>query len=275
MLGEVRALVNQITSLNTKNERRGKLLDKLARVYPGFLEDLDAETISNEYLAKKMDAVNKQFLNKIKLQLVAEDRDQVLQKEGQALLDLDAAENAVTKSIEILNNKYKDQLDAQGFVLDSTKSLEDQTYDTRAALSVFGKSSGWVKSESKQLGIALTELKDAQEEYTEATNKSQNAQETYDRILNRLNADGGTSIDLKKKDTEAISDQTVAVHHLVNELLFLKEVEEFERKFLSSDYLNDVNQNLNATGNLVSGLASSLSNAAVYGGTWGMQLSIP
>ena len=267
---EVRALVNQITSLNTKNDRRGKLLDKLQKMYPGFLEDLDAETVSNEDLAKQMEAVNKQLLNKIKLQLVAEDRDQVLQKEGQALLDLDAAENAVTKSIEILNEKYKDQLEAQGFVLDSTKSLEDQTYDTRVALGVFGKSSGRVKSESKQLGIALTELKDAQEEYTEATNKSQNAQETYDRILKRLNQDGGTAIDLKKKSTEAVDDHARALDGNIRGYRELnKEIALLEEQFLSSNWMDDVNQNFNATKNLVSGIGNAFASIVVYGEDFG------
>ncbi|NQV14296.1 hypothetical protein HQ531_02475, partial [bacterium] len=79
----------------------------------------------------------------------------------------------------------------------------------------------------------------------------------------------GVDLELKAKTTDEISNQTVALRLLTGELLFLKKVEGFEKQFLSSDYLNDVNQNLQATANLVSGIANALVDATLYGANLG------
>lgn len=62
---ELNKLELQITSTNTKEEDRIKLINELKSQYPKLLENLDAEKASNYEIAKAIKAVNDQLVNKI------------------------------------------------------------------------------------------------------------------------------------------------------------------------------------------------------------------
>lgn len=66
------ALVGAITDTNTTTDERSQLLNQLQEQYPSFLGDLDKESVKNEQLLKRLDAVNASYEKKIKLQSASE-----------------------------------------------------------------------------------------------------------------------------------------------------------------------------------------------------------
>ena len=85
---ELNHLVVQIQLANTNQQRRNKLIAELESKYPGFLQHLDAETVSNEQLHQRLQEVNEQYVQRIvlarqkeKLEAQAEDTADVLERE--------------------------------------------------------------------------------------------------------------------------------------------------------------------------------------------------
>jgi TP901 family phage tail tape measure protein len=74
------ALVGSIMSVNDNQELRNSLIKQLQADYPDFIENIGIEALSNDYLAKRLDEVNKQYVNKIILQK----KDEEIQKKQQA-----------------------------------------------------------------------------------------------------------------------------------------------------------------------------------------------
>ncbi|MCF6185644.1 MAG: tape measure protein, partial [Bacteroidales bacterium] len=72
---EIRTLVGAITDYNTSSEDRMGLLNQLKEQYPDFLGNIDAETVSNEELLKRLDAVNASYERRIALQQNIEDKE--------------------------------------------------------------------------------------------------------------------------------------------------------------------------------------------------------
>ena len=64
--------VKSAQSANVTEEQRLTIIRKIQKEYPDFLSNIDAETISNEQLNKELAKVNKQLLQKIKIQINAE-----------------------------------------------------------------------------------------------------------------------------------------------------------------------------------------------------------
>lgn len=79
-------LVGAITSANTSEAARAKLIEELNLKYPDFLKNLDAEKVTNEELKKRLEDVNAQFMKKIAL-AAAEEKLIEKQKEINAAID--------------------------------------------------------------------------------------------------------------------------------------------------------------------------------------------
>jgi len=64
---DINALVNSITSYNVTGDQRNMMLNQLQEQYPEFLSNLDKETVSNQELLKRLQAVNGEYEKKIRL----------------------------------------------------------------------------------------------------------------------------------------------------------------------------------------------------------------
>lgn len=73
----VNSLTSKITSSNVSNEERLRLLNELQKDYPGFIDNIDLETISNEDLIQKLKEVNSNYRERIRLQLEVEKADKI------------------------------------------------------------------------------------------------------------------------------------------------------------------------------------------------------
>ena len=80
----ISVLVDSITGLNKGNEVRKSLLDDLKSKYPSFLKNLDTEKVTNEELRKRLQEVNKEYVNKIAISAAEEQITENLKKQNVA-----------------------------------------------------------------------------------------------------------------------------------------------------------------------------------------------
>ena len=74
---DLNELIFTITQTNVGEEARLKLIGDLNQRYPDFLENLGAETVSNEQLVSRLNEVNKQYLQRIAVQKLVEERQKI------------------------------------------------------------------------------------------------------------------------------------------------------------------------------------------------------
>lgn len=79
---ELNKLVAEITSTNIKVEDRKKLINELQDKYPGFLENLDKEKVTNEELRDKLYEVNDAYIKKLALQKTEEKYKGILEDQS-------------------------------------------------------------------------------------------------------------------------------------------------------------------------------------------------
>jgi len=106
---EVNRLVDAITNENTSREVRKTLIDELQRKYPGFLGNLDKEKVTNGQLLTKLQDVNKEYENKIKLAL----QEELIKKQAGPLIKSGEKEIKLLNKIGVLERyiaKNKDFL---------------------------------------------------------------------------------------------------------------------------------------------------------------------
>lgn len=85
---ELNVLVGRITSYNEKSDERKKLIDQLRKQHPGFLQDLNAESVSNAQLRDRLKEVNQEMINKILLQ---QKDEEILEKQQKSTAFLNDA----------------------------------------------------------------------------------------------------------------------------------------------------------------------------------------
>ncbi len=141
---ELRVLELKIKDINTTNDDRVNLINKLKSLYPEFLSDINAETISNERLSQSIEKINKSLINKIVLQRKEEEIN-------------DARENAADKLETALEREEKlRKLIGDAIVNNNLKvkeglSLSEQARDVLNQLP----DSGGVLSEQGKIRLAL------------------------------------------------------------------------------------------------------------------------
>ena len=121
-------LVARITEANLSQEDRNTLISELQSKYPSFLGNLDAEKVTNEQLANRLQKVNDQYIFKIALQK----EDEKIQKAAERLAN--RQRSLAEKDVEIqsklidLNQEYNLGVDF------TNKTLAERTEAIQNAL---------------------------------------------------------------------------------------------------------------------------------------------
>jgi len=97
---EVNTLVGAITNENISREARKSLIEELQKKYPDFLGNLDAETVTNADLRDRLNEVNTEYENKIKLAV----KDELINRKKKEYADSIEKEADLSKE---LANKQK------------------------------------------------------------------------------------------------------------------------------------------------------------------------
>jgi|GEM_PF-2598877 len=79
---ELNKLVAEITSTNIKIGDRAKLINELQDKYPGFLDNLDREKVTNEELRDRIHEVNDAYIQKLALQKTEEKYKKILEDQA-------------------------------------------------------------------------------------------------------------------------------------------------------------------------------------------------
>ncbi|MCX6305535.1 MAG: hypothetical protein NT040_11255 [Bacteroidetes bacterium] len=99
-------LVFQIQATNTNQKERNRLIAELRAKYPEFLENVKTEDVTNQFLAKHLEEVNIQYMEKIRLAQSEEALTEIAEKEIKASKKLSDAEaernNILAKSMSLL-----------------------------------------------------------------------------------------------------------------------------------------------------------------------------
>ena len=91
------ALVFQIQATNTNQAERNRLIDELRQKYPEFLGNIKDEDVSNQFLAKHLQEVNYQYMEKIRLANSEESLKDIAEKQQKASDKLSASEQKRNK----------------------------------------------------------------------------------------------------------------------------------------------------------------------------------
>lgn len=157
---ELNGLVRKITDTNKKNTDRLNLLDKLKDNYPGFINMIGDEELSNANLNKVLLKINENYRERIKLQQQAEKIDDLTSvRDSFAGSSIKTEEELFNKLVEIQakhNHNYK-------------INQEDLARSANDYISVYGGQLSWF--EKKQLNLLKKNL-DFFQENEKRVNKS-------------------------------------------------------------------------------------------------------
>lgn len=92
---ELNLLITSISNANNTQETRNTLIDELQKKYPDFLENLDAEKVTNEELAARLKEVNNEYESRILLAI----KEDALKENYKERMDLKLQELETIKNI--------------------------------------------------------------------------------------------------------------------------------------------------------------------------------
>lgn len=141
--GELNALVGVITSANISQKLRNDLIDKLQKVYPKFLENLDAEKVTNKQLAERLKDVNDQFKVKIRALILEEKTGHLRKKFNKTFSDefdliekINEAKERGTRGDKLNIKDFKIRI---GFIETRREALQKEITTVTASLDAWLK----------------------------------------------------------------------------------------------------------------------------------------
>ncbi len=223
---EINSLISKITSSNTKNEERLNLIQELANKYPDLISQIDIETISNDELIAKLKEVNKNYRERITLQLEVEKADKLRDtRDASVKVASELESNLRNKLQKIINeNKFDDiQVDFSNVeksakeVMDRLKKegkstgLFSESFSINKALqgiNMFNESVEKHNEALKEQEVIVTKTSEAFEKKTEAQNDAEStaASELKQRIEQAKKLGGKEWVDFKSNDIDSIKE---------------------------------------------------------------------
>jgi len=119
---ELFELESKIKDVNTSQKDRLELLDKFKTDYPGYLDNLETDKITNEDLSKAISSVNDELFKKITLQR----EDEKIADQAEKTADV---QEEVLKRRKKLREELASLIDKYGFKLKDNATLEEQAID--------------------------------------------------------------------------------------------------------------------------------------------------
>lgn len=202
---ELLLLDSKIKDVNTTQEQRIGLIKKFQERYPGYLQNLDAEKVTNEQLSGAIEKVNEQLINKIILQEKDSEIEEQLQKTAELKIRLFNQE----EDVRIRTVKLADK---NNIKLKEGLSFQEQA---KQIIKELGISAGVAVDPVAQLSHELNEYKILEENLNRELEKSNDLSARRDELAKRLNitlrdrpsqGPGGDS-EPKEGDTKIIEGQ--------------------------------------------------------------------
>jgi hypothetical protein len=179
---ELKHLVGAISMTNTNQDVRNQLISELQGKYPDFLGNIKKEDASNELLARRLQAVNNQYREKIfmaaneeKIQELQERKNKVLKEEAKARIEiakaskLSAEELAKLDDKEIENLGRKQQREALNKKLKSSRFVSEGSMRETNRMELILNARKHILEIDKKIGV----LTNANAIYTNKIQKDQ------------------------------------------------------------------------------------------------------
>lgn len=244
------ALVFQIQATNTNQKERNRLIEELRGKYPEFLNNVKTEDVTNQFLAKHLEEVNFQYMQKIRLAQDESALNDIAEKEvkvSKKLSDLEADRNAtLAKSMDLLYASKP----AYAALVEKASSLEEKVKLVKKYWGEGGGTSGTAgpfleaaekaKQAADKMKVYSVQFKEEQLKIAEnAVSSSLSLNNNLDLVSNQILS---IALQTKDKTTQMIIqselDDRERNHKMVEERKVVFK-EELDFKRMSSDLLND------------------------------------
>lgn len=208
---ELNILVSRITDTNTKQDERLKLVNELNRVYPGYLDNLDAEKASNEEIRDRLSQVNDLLIKKLTLQLQDEELQEKAQEAAEIQKELFDDEinlreklfDAVEKyglNIDLTTGSLLDNAEAVRSILDSQSEVIRYTKDGEA---VYNRQYKTLLKVSESLRFYKSTQEDLLEIEKEVTEEQSKKQELIERLFGGVDPN---KVEEVKQEVEPVAE---------------------------------------------------------------------
>jgi TP901 family phage tail tape measure protein len=179
-------LYSQILTTNEGSAERIKLVNELQAKYPQLLGNLNAETTSNDELAKAVGQVNEQLINRIIIAQQQERIDDEIEKIARARQERLEREDDVLKQLEATARKYGVQLQAGANVLEQSQRTYALIKEAQDKLLQGRSAGGVLVNDVARLGNAIFQLSVAQAQENERSAVGNRLLEQKTELMQRL-----------------------------------------------------------------------------------------
>lgn len=174
----------QILTTNIGSADRIKLVNELKEMHPQILGDLNAETVSNDELARAVKKVNEEMVNKIVIQKQQEDIDRNTERRAEKLMEVIEQETKLYDMQTKLVDKY-------GFAVQEAATPLEQFQKTLAMATEEEKKSfgarGRLFNQTANFSNAVGQLAIMQEKLNDLDGFSVKLLEEKEKLMKRLN----------------------------------------------------------------------------------------
>ncbi len=185
------ALVFQIQSTNTNQAERNRLIDELRQKYPEFLGNIKDEDVSNQFLAKHLQEVNYQYMEKIRLANSEESLKDIAEKQQKASDKLSASEQKRNKILVETMDLFYESNAAAAKAIETAATMDEKEQLVRKYINVTGAS---FIAACDNVRILKKEMQAGQEEFSaesikiaeQAVNSSLNLSNTLDSVSDQI-----------------------------------------------------------------------------------------
>lgn len=223
---ELNSLVWQITDANTSQEKRNRLIGELQNDYPDFLDNLDAEKVTNEELEEQLQKVNDKYADRLVIQREMDKVMEAQEKRDEARISMADEEASVRERLQKIIREQGLQVDV------ANKTTEERLNLVREALRAeaeFGEGRSYVTG-ANEAGKALISLETSLSGYISAMNDAENAEEELAAVQQRkqevMEILGLTTEDLGGKQKELDDSTKTLITNYDRVIKSLKEIED-------------------------------------------------
>ena len=199
------SMVLQLTEANIKEDDRNKLITKINKQYPKFLENIDTEKTSTSELRKRLNEYNSELLNKIALQIEEENTGKAAAKAGKARRKQAKEEIRLSNELVKVSEKHNITLD-EGATTSENFSKVKEILTSR--LTGFSSALDPAKKSLEGLNGFVVRSVQANQNLTEATAELNSATEDRDELAKRLGISLEELTESTNKDSEATKGNT-------------------------------------------------------------------
>jgi hypothetical protein len=185
------ALVFQIQATNTNQAERNRLIDELRQKYPEFLGNIKDEDVSNQFLAKHLQEVNYQYMEKIRLANSEESLKDIAEKQQKASDKLAASEQKRNKILVETMDLFYESNAAAAKLIENAATMDEKEQLVHKYINVTGAS---FLSACNDVRNLRKEMQAGQEEFSaesikiaeQAVNSSLNLSNTLDSVSDQI-----------------------------------------------------------------------------------------